>query len=130
MLPPMSASNGSIILLSVFWFCSAASAETTVIAAEILMGRLGVVTRNQHGEHRRQEHENKGLDETDQNFHEIKWDRQEPGQRRDNVGHRFEHDFARINISEQTKTQRDRPKQYRNDFEPADCEKDYHHDNF
>src|ERR1700674_3301332 len=44
------------------------------------------------------------------------------------MAHRFQHDFARVNVSEQSEAERNGPEQNRNDFEPSDDEKDEDHE--
>src|ERR1700692_2732954 len=43
---------------------------------------------NQHGEDGRQQHEDEGLDKAHQQFHEVKWDRQQPTKMRNQFRHR------------------------------------------
>src|ERR1700682_1708116 len=88
------------------------------------------VLRNQKRKDRGQQHEDEGLHNADQHLHKIKWNRNQPGERRNNRSHRFEHVFTRVNVSEKSKAQRDRPEQDRDELEPADHEENKYHYHF
>src|SRR6266516_4671084 len=82
---------------------------------------------NQHCENRSQQHENERLHKSHEHFEEIERNRQDWRQPWDHRGHRLENAFAGINISEQSKTERNRSKYDRDDFEPSDGEKNNDH---
>src|SRR5712671_4814705 len=65
-----------------------------------------LVRTNEHREYRGQQHENERLDETNEQFHEIKWDWQQPVQPGNQGGHGLEHIFARENIPVEPEAQR------------------------
>src|SRR6266404_4445235 len=91
------------------------------------MLRSLLVLCDQHCENRSQKHENERLHKSHEHFEEIEgnWqDRREPWI---HGRHCFENAFAGINISEQSKTERDRSKHNRDHFEPANGEKDDDH---
>src|SRR5215467_4463939 len=83
---------------------------------------------NQQGEHSRQQHEHQRLDKPHQQFQEIKWDRHQPAKAGDQPGHGFHHVFSGKDVAVETKTQRDRPEQDRDNLEAASCEKHQHHE--
>src|SRR5579864_6155924 len=62
-----------------------------------VMSRLWafLVLANQHGEDGGEQHEDQGLYETNQQFHEVKGDWQQPTEMGHQLGHGFEHIFAR-----------------------------------
>ena len=49
------------------------------------LGRLFLMLAHQHREHRRQQHEDQRLDEAHQQFHEVKRNRQQPAEARNQV---------------------------------------------
>src|SRR5439155_919730 len=79
---------------------------------------------DQPGEYGRQQNEDESLNESDQQFHEIKGHRQQPAQARHQVAHRFEHVLARENVAEQTETQGHRAEQDREHFQKSDQKED------
>ena len=85
------------------------------------------VLRNEERKDRGQEHKDERLHKSDEQFQKIKWYRDQPRERRHDVTHRFEHDFASEDVSEQPKAERNGPEQNRNDFQPADDEKNEDH---
>src|SRR6266480_5860897 len=82
---------------------------------------------DQKGKDSRQEHENERLHDTYKQFHEIERNRNQPAEHRDNVRHPLQNTIASINVSEQSKAERDRTEQDRNNFEPSDHEEVHHH---
>src|ERR1043166_8751314 len=131
MLPPISASIGSIILFLLV-VSSTTSAGTTVRSSKVLMVRVvpRFVVRNEERKDRGQEHKDQRLHKTDEQLQEIERNGNQPRQRGHHMDHRFEHGFARINIAEEPEAQRDRPKKNRDNLEPADDEKDEDHQDF
>src|SRR6476660_392696 len=89
-----------------------------------------LVLTDQQSENRSEEHENEGLDETDEQFEKVKRDWQEPTETGDQFAHRFEHIFAGENISIEKEADRDRAKQDVNQFQAAGCEEHNNHENF
>src|SRR5262245_13365518 len=61
-------------------------------------------TRQQH-EHRGQQHEDHGLDEAHQQFHEVERNRKQPAQARNQLGHGVQHVLPGKHIAVETKTQ-------------------------
>src|SRR6478736_8741810 len=122
MLPPSSASIGSIIF---FWLVLRSRHEIAEKSVRVLRSLL--VFCNQHCENRSQQHENERLHKSHEHFEEIERNRQDWRQPRNHRRHRLKNAFAGINISEQSKTERDRSKQNRDYFKPADGEKDDEH---
>src|SRR6266436_9696893 len=105
MLPPSSASIGSIIFLLVGFAVSSRDRRKSVRVLRSLL-----VFCNQHCENRSQQHENERLHKSYEHLEEIERNRQDRRQPWIHRGHRFENAFAGINISEQSKTERDRSK--------------------
>src|SRR4051812_24385976 len=91
------------------------------------MLRCLLVFCDQHCKNRSQQHENERLHKSHEHFEEVKRNRQDWRKPWDHRGHRLKNAFASINISEQSKTERDRPKQNRDDFKPSNGEKDNEH---
>src|SRR5437762_3984182 len=118
MLPPSSASIGSIIF-SLALVCDLE--KSTRVLRSLL------VFCDQHCKNRCKQHENERLHKSHEYFEEIERNRQDWRQPWDHRGHRLKNAFAGINISEQTKTERNRPKQNRDYFKPANGEKDDDH---
>src|SRR5262249_58203514 len=81
-------------------------------------------------ENRSQQHENERLHKSHEHLEEIKRNRQDRRQPRAHRGHRLENAFASINVSEQSKTERNGSKYNRNHLEPADGEKNDNHEDF
>src|SRR6266481_5105822 len=123
MLPPSSASIGSIIF---FWLVLRSRHEIAEKSVRVLRSLL--VFCNQHCENRSQQHENERLHKSYEHLEEIERNRQDRRQPWIHRGHRFENAFAGINISKQSKTERDRSKHDRDHFEPANGEKDDDHE--
>src|SRR5262249_37282390 len=119
MLPPSSASIGSIIFFVVSFAIPSRDRRKSVCLL-----RSPLVFCNQHCENRSQQHENERLNKSYKHFEEIKRNRQDRRQPRHHRGHRLENAFAGINISEQSKTERNRSKYDRYHLEPADGKKD------
>src|SRR6059058_4270163 len=94
----------------------------------VRMLRSLLVLCDQHCENRSQQHENERLHKSHEHFEEIEGNWQDWRQQWDHRGHRFENAFAGINISKQSKTERDRSKHDRDHFEPANGEKDDDHE--
>src|SRR5579864_5224799 len=88
-----------------------------------------IVLRNQHRKYRGQQHKHDRLHNSDKQFHKIKWNWQQPREPLVHRRHRFENAFARVNVSEQSKTERDRAEQNRNNFQPTDHEENNRHQN-
>src|SRR4029077_5908467 len=86
--------------------------------------------RNQERENIDQKHKDQGLDEPHQDFQKVKRNRKQPGQIWDHVRHHVENTFARVNVSKQTKAERNRPKKNPDDFQPTDQEEDDDHQYF
>src|SRR6516165_1285395 len=83
---------------------------------------------NQQREHRCQQHEHQRLHQSHQQFQEIEWYGHQPAKARNQPGHGFHHVFSREDVAVETKAQRDRPEQDRNNLETARCEKHQHHE--
>src|SRR5437667_627928 len=133
MLPLISASNGSIIFFCLVFFSGnlrRAAAATGLPKFSMLWFAPRFMLRDQKRENRGQQNKNQRLHDPHQHFHKVKRNRNQPGKRRHNVRHRFQHRLARINISKKPETERDRAEQNRNDLEPANHEKDKDHDQF
>src|SRR6266436_4633036 len=122
MLPPSSASIGSIIFFLVGLRSRHEIAEKSVRVLRSLL-----MFCNQHCENRSQQHENERLHKSHKHFEEIERHRQDWRQPRDHRGHRVKNACAGINISKQSKTERDRSKYNGDHFKPADSEKDDDH---
>ena len=86
-----------------------------------------LVLANQHRKHCGQQHEDKGLDKTDEQLHEIKRDRQEPAQARRQRRHGFEHVFAGKDVAVETEAEGDGAEEDRNDFQTTDGKEDDDH---
>src|SRR6516164_1273415 len=102
MLPPISASIGSIIFFLVGFAIPSWNRRNSVCVFRSLL-----VFCNQHGENGGQQHENERLHESDKHLQKIKRNRQNWRKPRNHRRHRFENAFTGVNISEQSKTQRD-----------------------
>src|SRR5438045_2427478 len=100
MLPPSSASIGSIIFFS--WFCDLVVRSRKSV--RVLRSLL--VFCNQHCENRSQQHENERLHKSHEHFEEIERNRQDRRQPRNHRGHRLENAFASIDVPEQSKAER------------------------
>src|SRR3954471_5158506 len=115
MLPPISASNGSIIFS--FWvvFHQRPPREPRSDRRNCLVVRALPVSRfmlrNEEREDGGQEHENERLNEANQQLQKVKWNRNQPGERRNHVAHRLEHGLTGVNVSEQSKAEGNRPEQ-------------------
>src|SRR5207249_10881383 len=92
------------------------------------MLRSLLVLCDQHGENRSQQHENERLHKSHEHFEEIERNRQDWRQPWDHRGHRLKNAFAGINISEQSKTERNRSKYNRDDFQPTDGKENHDHE--
>src|SRR6266436_2470040 len=128
--PVISANIGISDIYLPFFAFSAAPAIEHGQTAEILVMRGFVslfVLTNQHREHRRQKHEDQRLNKSNQQFHEVKWNRQQPSEMRHQFRHRFQHVFTGENISVETKTERHRPEQNREHFQQTNHKKYYDH---
>src|SRR4029077_19279663 len=77
---------------------------------------------------RSQQHENECLHKSHEHLEEIERNRQNRRQPWDHRGHRLENAFARVNVSKQSKAERDWSEQDRDHFKPADGEKDDEHE--
>src|SRR4051794_22358524 len=101
----------------------------------VRFARLGfIVSANQRGENGGQEHEHEGLNQADQDFQKVKWDRQQrakdrPGPRGmlDRVGYAFEQLLPGENVSIKPETQRNGTESDGNEFEETHSEKDDDH---
>src|SRR5262245_13354412 len=123
MLPPSSASIGSIIFFLVGFAIPPRDRRKSMRVFRSLL-----VFCNQHCENRSQQHENERLHKSHEHLEEIKRNRQDWRQPRGHRGHCFENAFAGINISEQSKTKRNWSKYNRDHLEPADGEKNDNHE--
>src|SRR4029077_20231590 len=77
-----------------------------------------------------QQHKDQGLDEPHQDFQKVKRNRKQPGQIWDHARHHVENTFARVNVSKQTKAERNRPEKNSDDFQPTDQKEDDNHQYF
>src|SRR5207249_1110955 len=92
--------------------------------------RFLIMLTNQHREHGRKKHKHERLDETYQQFHKIKRNRQQPAEMRHEPRHLFEHFLASENISIEPEAQGYRPEENGKHFQKPDHEKDDNHQCF
>src|SRR4051812_20030560 len=112
MLPPISASNGSIIFS--FWVVfhrrpprePRSDRRNCLVVRALPVSRF--VLRNEEREDGGQEHEDQRLNEADEQLQKVKWNGNQPGERRNHMAHRLEHRFTGINISEQPEAEGNR----------------------
>src|SRR5438552_9150730 len=101
--PFISAKTGINDIYVFLSFFSPAPARSTVEPVKSLksMVRFSVplFLTYHHGEDRRQQHEDQRLDKTNQQLHEIKWNRQQPAEVRNQTGHRLHDVFPREDVS-------------------------------
>src|SRR5690349_720455 len=131
--PVISANIGISDIYLPFFAFSAAPAIEHGQAVEILVMRGFVsffVLTNEHCEHGGQQHEHQRLNKSNEQFHEVKWNWQQPAEMRHQLRHRFQHVFAGENISVETKAQRNRAEENREDFQQANHKKHHDHEHF
>src|ERR1051326_124288 len=90
-----------------------------------------LVLANQHGENRRQQHEHERLNDSYEQFHEIKRHRNDHARERFRprrlfyqIGHRFQHVFAGENISIKPKAEGNRTKENRKHLQKTNRKED------
>ena len=79
-----------------------------------------IVVADQADVNRHEEHKDQRLNQSDQNFHKVKGNRQKPVYLRDEVEHTVKKAFSTKYISEEAEGQRYRAKQNGENFNEAD----------
>src|SRR5262249_39163845 len=112
---PLISARGSDILVLFYYLFTGPGDQTRANRRRTSFvhgrGLLFLLLTHQQREDSRQQHENHRLDETHDELQEIKWNREQPAQARDESGHRFQHGFPSKIIAVQTKTEGNRAKQ-------------------
>src|SRR5207247_2618256 len=84
---------------------NAAEQSLSVCARNVLLSML----TNKQSEDRAQQHEDQGLHQAHEQFHEIKRNRQQPPEAGNHPGHGFQHVFPGKDVAVETEAQGDRP---------------------
>ena len=89
-----------------------------------------VMLADQQGEHCGQQHENQGLNETNQQFQKVKWDGNQPAQAWNDHEHGFQDVFTGKHIAVETKAECNGAEEDGDHFENADGKEDKNHEHF
>ncbi len=85
------------------------------------------VLANQQREHSRQQHEHQRLNQPDEQFQKVEGDLDQPGDVW-HLRHGFEHRFTGEDVAVESKAERDRTEQNRDDLEEPGGKEDDHHE--